>query len=418
MTLGDKAVLGRAVQLVTKYRTVAAVALAAVSILAVGVIFLRLRAERGIGADFNVYWSAARVFLGMEPGDLYPGGMPGTVSEAHPDGLAFTYPPFAAALFAPMAFLPFKIALALHTASIFAGAAVLAFWFVRRFGPKLPRLEQTALTAAGAAAMLLTVPWMETLKFGQINHVLMIMIIGDVYLLHRGRGMFVGIAAGIKLTPIVLLVFFVARRDWKGAATAIASFAATVGIMFLLSPADALTYWGGALSDTSRVGDVANVSNASVNGLIARLGVEGSTATVAWLAASAAVGFMALLAIQRRRASGEVALSLSFAALAMLLVSPISWTHHWVWVALVVAALAVSATRTRHPEWPLALAGVTALFFYAPLLAVIPGSSAWLPGITADTRVLVALAILTWGAFANLPIPSRGNRRSGIAARS
>ena len=107
------------------------------------------------------------------------------------------------------------------------------------------------------AAMLLE-PVRSTLCYGQINALLMALVAFDC--LTRAprwpRGIGVGIAAALKLTPGVFVLFFLLRRDLRSAARAGLSFAACTGAGFALAPRDSLRYWAQIAYQPARTGGI------------------------------------------------------------------------------------------------------------------------------------------------------------------
>ena len=123
-----------------------------------------------------------------------------------------------------------------------------------------------------------------------------------------------------------------------------------------------------------RVGSAAVLSDQSLAGMIARL-AGGSGQGLGWWYAAAALTAVAGLAVavwaHRRghRLAGAVCCGITG-----LLVSPISWTHHWVWDVPLLVLLTVSAWR-RRSFWIGLAAALTAIVFSAA--AALP--STWGP---------------------------------------
>ena len=305
------------------------------------------------GLDFTVYREGALAFLGKSEHQLYD---PSLV-ETDTRGLPFTYPPFAALLLAPFAFLPEAAGLVLLTATsclCLLAVAVLAARYLQ-LNDAIPARVQAMLGGPAGIIVLATAligllgPWREGLGFGQINPMLMLLIAADL-LRPAGRvprGLLIGLAAGIKLTPLAFGLIFLVRRDWRAILTMGAAFAATVAAGWLASPAQSRTFWFDALSDPNRVGDTTDMYNVSLNSMIAHLGTPESLQRPLWLAASAAVVVLGFLAIRRADMRGDTVAALSANAVVMLAISPISWFHHWVWIALILPALWVSVRRRR-----------------------------------------------------------------------
>ncbi|MCC3269469.1 glycosyltransferase 87 family protein [Arthrobacter gengyunqii] len=305
------------------------------------------------GLDFSVYREGALAFLGKSEHQLYD---PSLV-ETDTRGLPFTYPPFAALLLAPFAFLPEAVGLVLLTATSCACLVATAFLAARYLqeNDAIPARVRAALGGPAGIIVLATVligvlgPWREGLGFGQINPMLMVLIVADL-LRPAGRvprGVLIGLAAGIKLTPLAFGLIFLARRDWRAILTMGATFAATVAAGWLASPDQSRTFWFSALSDPSRVGDTTDMYNVSLNSLMAHLGTPEFLQRPLWLLASAAVVVLGFRAIRRADGRGDLVAAISANAVVMLAISPISWFHHWVWIALILPALWVSVRRRR-----------------------------------------------------------------------
>ena len=211
-------------------------------------------------------------------------------------GLRFTYPPFAALLFAPLTWLP-----AIAGQVLVSAATVLALpvtsYLVLRLPPwpaQLSRDRAAQLALAFSAAAIWLEPERTNLKYGQINVFLTTLVLLDLAWIERGRnrglgGALIGIAAGIKLTPAVFAVYLLATRRYRAAATAAAAFAGTVAIAFALVPGDAARYWDLSFLDPGHVGRIQNVANQSLLGALARVLGTLSVGSV-WLPVAAMVG--------------------------------------------------------------------------------------------------------------------------------
>ncbi|MFC0360265.1 glycosyltransferase 87 family protein [Kytococcus schroeteri] len=275
------------------------------------------------------------------------------------DGLPFTYPPFAALVFVPLALVPRAVAVAVLTLASALGLVVALRRALegrregsmtllgRRLAPTWP-----VLGALGVAAVVCEPVW-QTFSFGQVNLLLAGLLAAD--LLRRGdrpwRGVWLGVAAGIKLTPVFLVAWLVLTRQWRAAGVALASMLATVGLGFLLLPSDSRAFWSEVLPETGRIGAPSYVANQSVKGLLARfLGDEAPALDPAWFALASVVGLVLVLAAARLAALGDRAAGLWVAALGMLMASPVSWSHHWVWLAPLALAVLCSEARRDVPR--------------------------------------------------------------------
>jgi alpha-1,2-mannosyltransferase len=179
------------------------------------------------------------------------------------------------------------------------------------------------------------------------------------------RGTLIGIATAIKLTPAVFLLFFLAHRQWRPVFVAGASFAVATGVGFLAAPADSAKYWfGGVLTDPSRIGSPGFASNQSLAGLLHRWFVPAPWHTVCWLLAALVVLVVGWIAVARLRGRGQDVAALLAVAAAGLLASPVSWSHHYVWV---VPALIWGAHQARRsPRWWPAVVGLATVAILGP----------------------------------------------------
>lgn len=249
--------------------------------------------------------------------------------------LPATYPPFAALLFTPAAWLP----VAALKAGFLAANALLTACLVHLSARLAGRpLRLPALCAATALALWLE-PVFQTFLYGQINLALACLVLWD---LTRppgapGKGVAVGIAAGIKLTPAVFVVYLLLRGRRREAGTATAAFGATVVLGALALPAASADFWLRRLYETDRVGKPWIIDNQSLQGLIART-LGDPVPGAAWAAPAVLVAAAALWLVHRVPDDRH---ALLLTAVTALLVSPISWSHHWVWCVPLIAVLLV-----------------------------------------------------------------------------
>lgn len=296
-----------------------AMGLAALIILTATVLDLR----GGHSLDLEVYRQGASGLLSGTD-DLYaPAGR-----------LPFTYPPFAAVLFVVAEVPPtWALAPVMALASLTALYAVL-----RRTLPSIAK-DGTWLAVSMVAAVLLE-PVAATLSFGQVNLILVMMVVVDLSAPRRSRwgGVLVGLAAGVKLTPAIFLVVLACRRDWAGLARATFAMGATIAVGFMVLPHSSVSYWTSTVLNAQRVGDLAYQANQSITGTVWRLtGGPGSIVVAGLLCLIVVVVLVATL--HRLGRDGDRLTAVVLAALGGLLVSPISWTHHWVWLVPVIGWL-------------------------------------------------------------------------------
>jgi alpha-1,2-mannosyltransferase len=351
---------------------------AALVLAAQAVVFALWPDAHALLIDLQVYRAGGEHVLAGAP--LYAGGV---LLD-----LPFVYPPFAAVLFAPLALLPLGLLKALWTG---AGIALLAY-VVHRCAPRAG-LPVAVLLAVVATALD---PVRTTLYLGQINIVLLALVVGD--LLGRSdsrwRGVGVGVAAAVKLTPLLFVAYLLATRRWRAAATALATFVAAAGLGFLFAPADSVAFWfEGTFLAADRISDVAGPSNHSLNGLVARLGAVG----LPWLAAAAVLGVVTVALAVRAHRSGDEVLAVTLCGLASAALAPFAWSHHYVWV--VPLAVLLGARAVAGDRWAAAgLVGVLAVT--AALVTAVPGPhvgpipATGLISVWPDAYLLLFLAVL------------------------
>lgn len=327
--------------------------------------------------DLQVYAAGGEHVVQGQP--LYDGGV---LLD-----LPFVYPPFAALVFAPLSLLPLPVLKGAWTGL----TLVLLAYVVRRFGRGGSWLTVVAFVALAT--------WLDpvrtTLYLGQINVLVMALVVADMLGRpdSRWRGVGVGLAAALKLTPLLFVVYLLVTRRFRAAATASGTFAAAVAVGFAIDRADSTTYWlRGTFAAAGRISDVAGTSNHSLNGLVSRL--FGADAAPVYVA-GAAVLIVLTLALARRAAEQDLTFgqreAVVLVGLCSAAVAPFSWSHHWVWVVPLVVLLV-----RRALWWPLAgvlmvtLAVVTAL--PGPSVGPIPATG--LISLQPDTYLVLFLAVL------------------------
>lgn len=309
--------------------------------------------------DLEVYRDGGRAILRGAP--LYE------VLTQPPQFLPFTYPPFAAVLAVPFTLLPWRAAQLVWTGLVYAALVVaVCFAFrdvIRRFGRWAP-------LAAGVlvAAMTWLEPVRDQFRFGQVGLFLLAMCLADccARTARWPRGMLVGLAVAIKLVPGVFLIWFLitGRRDALGNALLTAA-AATLG-GFALLPSDSSDYWFRVLlQGGDRTGAVDGTTNQAVHGIVARILDEGPARTLAWLALALIVAYYGFLWARRtseaadlRTGADSASLLLASVAIVGLLsvvLSPVGWIHHLVWMIAVIAALVGDGRDTRRCLFAFAL---------------------------------------------------------------
>jgi alpha-1,2-mannosyltransferase len=274
-----------------------------------------------------------------------------------PQLLPFTYPPFAALLAVPLAFVPFGVAGWLWTV---AQVVAVTLTVALAAGPLLERTgaRRPLVLALLAAPILWLHPVSDGVRFGQVNAFLVLLCLADLrrprarVLARVPAGMLVGLAMAIKLTPGVFVVHYLVCRRWKEAATAIGTAVAVTLGTWLVLPGASFAFWGGALQDPSRLGPNAGTANQAIRGVLLRIGPEGTVGTVLWLVLALAVATLGFWLARRFWLAGASVAEVGTVGLVACLVSPVAWVHHYHWVVPAIFALLgagpwVGASRAR-----------------------------------------------------------------------
>jgi alpha-1,2-mannosyltransferase len=303
--------------------------------------------------DFDIYYRAVRWWA--QGHDVY------SYSQTDPvqGSLGFTYPPCAALLLRPLAEMPLGAAQAVF-GTVSVAALIAAVWCL--VAPVAARYGYPSWF--GVALALPVVSWLEpvreTFTFGQINFILIGLVVVDLLVAvpRRSRlaGVGIGLAAAIKLTPAIFVVYLLLTRRWRAAATAAmaALVANLVGAALLWH--DTWRFWTDLLWQTERIGHANRLENQSLMGALARLG-DGAPNKPVWALLAVLIMGYGLWRARRAALAGDEVSGLTLTALVGCLVSPVTWSHHLLWFApalVVLVDVASDRRRTARRRWSLA----------------------------------------------------------------
>lgn len=353
--------------------------------------------------DLQVYRAGAEHLLAGQP--LYAGGV---LLD-----LPFVYPPFAALAFVPMLALPLPVLKLLWTAG---GVAVLG-WVAHRglrdlgvpAGPWLRR---------GVAGVVALASWLDpvrtTLYLGQINLVVLALVLADLLGRPGGRwrGVGVGLAAALKLTPLLFVGYLLVTRRWRAAATALGTFGAAAALGAVLAPADSRTFWwDGTFAAAGRISDVAATTNHSLNGLLARALGEGSAARAGYLLGAAVLAAVTLALAAREHRGGRELAAVTVCGLGSAALAPFAWSHHWVWFVPLLLVLGhralVDGDRLAGVLAAAVLAGTLAVITARPGPGVGPIPRTGLISLFPDAYLALYLLVLLTLAGSRSPIVTK-----------
>ena len=279
----------------------------------------------------------------------------------------FTYPPYAGLLMLPLTGMPAGLLRVLWTLATVATVALLARLAARH--DARPEAWRTAPLIA--LVLFLSAPVASDVRYGQVSLFLALAVLVDVLRRGRAQGVLIGLAAAIKLTPLIFIpmLWFGGRR--RAAVTAAVTFAGCGAAAAAILPADSWRYWTTEVRDVDRLGSIASPGNQSLNGALIRFGQTAPVRSATVLLLGGLVVVLALRRAARLAAAGDRLAGTVVVGAASIAFSPVSWTHHQVWLVL-------AAFLPMHPAWR----GLGLVLMLLPVTAV------W-----SDARLAWAVAV-------------------------
>jgi alpha-1,2-mannosyltransferase len=426
-SLGASGWLGDGTRLVTPIRTEAGPSKAApawmfssgLAIFAVSLAaYASLVRVLGVGGyDLTVYLMGGTAFRAGEP--VYDRIVTSSFGVGY-----FTYPPVTLLAFGPLSLLPPGVVHGLMVALNLVVLLGVVWLALRLLGYRASRgLVGLALGIGGVALWLQ--PVYDTIGQGQVNLLLVAAVLTDVALDKRRRwptGVLIGMAAAVKIVPGIFILYLLVTGRFRAAGTATATAAGLTLLGFLVARRDSVQFWlHGTFADAARVAmplTPDSVFNQSLRGAAVRLAGAG-LGTAIWVVLATAIAVIGLsLAAVAERTQGPLPGVLA-AAVTGLLVAPLTWHEHWVWVVPVLVLLLDLAHRTvRHsPQvagllpfllvpflmWPLPIAPGQV----GPASILSPARNLWhdkgihnpVVGLLGTAYVTVGLILILGGAF-------------------
>jgi alpha-1,2-mannosyltransferase len=339
--------------------------------------------------DYHCFAGAGKTLA--EGGDIY--------AWAHgaltPGGTRYLYSPLLANLFALLERIPDRH---MADAPAYLVWTAVVYWAACAFVPLLLRLLHAVygipFGAAACAALLLgavSTPVLRTIQYSQPNALVADCLFGWLLLSRtreaRGAGL-LALAALLKTSPVLFFALPLAERRWRAlaagvgwgagiVAVSIASIGARPWAAFLEAVPHVRT-WGlhrdnsfaSLIQACGQLVGIRSEIGAHVGGLLLGVGLLVAVALPSrgrwpWTA---------------RMPEPERGSARHFPAMlvAMCVLSPVLWEHHWVWAAL-PCVLIVSASIDEGSGW-MSLIGA-ALIFFVPTFDAFPLSYHRLAGL-------------------------------------
>jgi alpha-1,2-mannosyltransferase len=297
------------------------------------------------GADLRMYQAAAQALRDGRP-----------IYGVRFDDLPFTSPPVMAVVMLPATFCSHATMTTAMMVFGLVGTFLVLLCTTRVLGQS-GMAGRVGLAAAVTAVMVWTEPFQTTFLDGQLNVVILLLVIGDLARSDRSRfkGIGVGAAAALKLIPALFVVYLLLTRRLRAAATAVAAFAVFTAVGWIIEPHASATYWfNGGLDSHTVLLEPRFVGEQALQGTVARLLSTSTQSGPVWMITVVVVGLGGLALATRAQRSGFEAMGVVVTGLVAVLVSPASWSHYWVWIAPLALVLVDVAVRTHGRERALA----------------------------------------------------------------
>ncbi|RIJ77024.1 DUF2029 domain-containing protein [Nakamurella silvestris] len=295
--------------------------------------------------DLKIYFNAINMWT--DGGNLYDYAQPDPVNGM----LGFTYPPAAALFMSPMGSMALTTVVVLTFLAIMSATVVWVAILLRE-RLSLPRPQFLLVVGMVTAVAFCFQPMAQNISFGQINIFLALLISIDLLVLDRRNsrwtGIGIGIAMAVKVIPGIFLIYLIAARRWRALAVALGSAAAVTLFAAIFEPKETWQYFSSLLWESSRVGVPDNTSNQSLNGIIARIWAPLPPDRMVWVLLSAAVLVLTYRRARVALSAGDRLAAMTLFGLLGVLVSPVSWIHHAVWV-LPCGLVLVSSLWANRP---------------------------------------------------------------------
>lgn len=338
-----------------------------------------------VGSDLAVYIEAANVVL--RGGDIYADSFGSSLLVPLP----FTYPPIAALMASPLAYLPSWLTLAVWTCAtaVAVGVLIVASSNGRL---RIGRMHKSLTYGVAGLCIGLLTPVADTISLGQISAVMVAVVYFSTVagaLDDRG-GAGLGVLTAVKLVPGLHVLWLALAGKRRSVARAVASVVLLTLVGAAVLTRSSLDYFLNLLWSPDRIGGRGSYMDVSLAGTAARWGAPGLVGLCAAAVAAALCLYFGLRLNQRDRTREAVVL----VGLGAVLATPVAWTHHAVWIVPATFLFFQSdASLFARAAW---VASLTPFLLRFPSIAVSLSDGFVSRSLMTTTTVgLAAMAALT-----------------------
>jgi alpha-1,2-mannosyltransferase len=279
--------------------------------------------------------------------------------------LVFTYPPFAAIIAVPLALMPWRVAEIAWVPLVY-GPLLVTIWFA--FRPLLARTGRYLVATLGGclAVCMFLWPMLQEIRFGQVDIALAALCVADLAVAKPKwpRGLLIGLATAIKLMPGVFIIYLLLTGRRKAAAVSAATAIGCSLIAWVLIPGNSTYYWTSALFNIGRLGRPGQTSDQSIRAMMLRAFAPTPAPGALWLVIAMIVAVAGFAAARTAARRGNEMAGVAIVGMLSVLVSPVSWIHHIVWIVVAIGAVVANGRSTWR--WLVAVGTAEFFIFFDP----------------------------------------------------
>lgn len=315
---------------------------------------------------------------------------------------AMAYPPFAYLLLWWLANTPPVLAAQLWAVAslilLIAMAAVLTAkaMDVRGQDWHTARWELASRTALATLMLCVSMPVYSQITCGQLSLLVIALPLFDLagVLPKRFGGILVGLAAAIKVTPMIFSIYYLVTGQYRKAANAGGAFVVFTAIGAIFFPAQTWEYWT-RLGSTGQDIDPLLSDNWGIRSMLAR--ISPALAQPTWLWAGLGLLLMAL-ALWRARVAfrrGDRLEAGLIVAAAAIVVPPNALPHYFTWLPLIGIWL-ISTARRRGVVVGCAIFAIYSMAWF-PLSGLVDAVAPMIGEAMASAVMVVPVLIGVFG---------------------